>query len=652
MAPSPFLAAVRAARSETRALPPLARGLDRTAVWLDGVWARHRMRSEIWMARAERVAHEARTLETLADDDLDARLALLRADQQSARPTSAGVTETAVATLGEALRRTLGFALHDVQWAAALALDAGALVELATGEGKTLSAGLVAALHGLAGRGCHVVTVNDYLATRDAGNLRPFYERCGLTVAAVVAASPPPERRRAHAADVTYGTARELAADHLRDRLRGAPSSVAALASGALRGEAPPPRMLAGRYSAIVDEADSVLIDDAVTPLLISEPDHAGPSAAELERADRIARAVGPTASPNPAGLSNTARSEVVRALEADGVREANQRRGLAQVETALRARRLERDVHYVVQDGAIVIVDEATGRTMPDRSWRHGLHEAVAVKEGLSPSGAGETRARISFQRFFRGYGRLCGLTGTAHEVRAELYEVYGLPVTRLRTHRPVRRTQGPTRVRRPLDAARTLLEEVKSLHATGRPVLIGTRSVRASEAVSRALREAGIAHEVLNARDDAREAEIVAGAGQPGAVTVATNMAGRGTDIPLGPGVAERGGLAVVATASHASPRVDRQLAGRAGRQGDPGSSSTVMSSDDDLFREGLIAPLAAAVAGLARARGGPAGRCLRGLVRLAQARVSSRARGVRRALLRSEEQREVALSFAPDP
>ena len=572
---------------------------------LDAVWhaATGRLlalqpRTRRYLAEVKRViALEKRYTELSTDRFLDAiedRRVVFRRGRHRRRDLI-----DACALVREAADRALGLRPHPVQVAAALILDDGCIAEMATGEGKTLAASLPAVIAGWRGRGCHLLTSNDYLATRDAETMRPVYELCGLRVASIHAEATPDERRLAYHADVTYCTNQDVAADHLRDRLllgRGTRLG-AALMSGIVDGRQAGTEQLLmrGLEAVIIDEADSILIDDAVTPLIISgeapnrEQVDAFETAASL--AARLEAGTDYAIDERYREVRLTRRGRETIAQRTDGLGGiwTGRRRREELVVQALVARELFlRDREYVVDDGRVVIVDQSTGRLMPDRTWRAGLHQAVEAKEELEVSSPKDTLARISFQRFFRQYRRLAGMTGTAWEARHELWQVYGLRTVVLPTHRRCLREQRPDRIAR-TDEGRWsgVMREIESVHATGRPILIGTNSVDESERLGRRLTAAGLDHQVLNAVRHAEEAAIVARAGERGRITVATNMAGRGTDIKLGEGVRELGGLHVIATSRHESPRVDRQLFGRAGRQGDPGSAIAFVSLDDALLQ-----------------------------------------------------------------
>jgi preprotein translocase subunit SecA len=498
----------------------------------------------------------------------------------------------AFALVREAAGRTLGLRHFDVQLVGAWAMLNGMLAEMETGEGKTLTATLAAATAALAGRAVHVITVNDYLAERDAEWMRPVFEALDLTVGCVKQGLDPDSRRAAYRCDVTYCSNKEIAFDYLRDRqlLRGRPRAIA-MKTDALSGAGPGQRLLLrGLQFAIVDEADSVLVDEARTPLILSaEADHTQEETLHTEALE-LARQLG--ASDYQLGEDGVRiTDEGLARLEGMGDSLSGVWRGPRRreqlVRQALTALHLfQRDKHYLLRDGKVVIIDENTGRLMPDRSWEQGLHQLIEIKEGCEVTGRRETLARISYQRFFRRYVSLAGMTGTAREVASELWAVYRLRVATIPTNRPCRRTRYPGLVYGSSERKwQAVVARIQEHCATGRPVLIGTRSVAASEVLAALLDEAQVSYRLLNARQDRDEAEIVARAGEPGCVTVATNMAGRGTDIRLAAGVADRGGLHVIATELNDSGRVDRQLFGRCARQGDPGSCEAILAIEEDV-------------------------------------------------------------------
>ncbi len=575
----------------------------------------------------------------------------------------AGITPTSAARAFALIRvlaaRHLGMTPYDVQLMAAWSMLRGRMAELATGEGKTLAASLTAATAALAGRMVHVVTVNDYLAARDHAQLSPLYRALGLTAGLIVHGQSPADRRAAYACDIVYASNKELVFDYLRDQMRRRATPTALHGRLArLNGRRPDDDalLLRGLDFVIVDEADSVLIDEARTPLIISETSQdtitdnvcveALDLVAELTEGadyhvDRSARRI---------DLTSAGRARVERLSATLGEQWGSTVVRSELVVKALTARLLfERDVHYLVRDGKIQIIDEYTGRIMEDRFWNDGLHQMVEAKEGCAASGHRESAARITYQRFFTRYRHLSGMSGTLAEVTRELLSVYHVGVARIPTHHRCRRHLEPTLIVATAEAKwRTIAEHATTLAAAGRPVLVGTRSVAASELASGLLRGQGVAHNLLNAAQDAAEAAIVARAGEAGCVTIATNMAGRGTDIRLDHGVSDSGGLAVILSERHDAARIDRQLAGRGARQGDKGSFTQVLSLED-----ALLDPL----------RKNPAGRLViaaasghrivaRALFALMQRLAERRHRVVRRELMRFEAKLQASMSFAGRP
>jgi preprotein translocase subunit SecA len=473
----------------------------------------------------------------------------------------------------------------------------GMIAEMETGEGKTLTATLAASTAAMAGVPVHVVTVNDFLAARDARWMRPIYQALGLSVGTITEGMDAEQRRAAYRKDITYCTNKQLVFDYLKDRmLLGAENRSLHLNLEELYADRPRTSklLLRGLCFAIVDEADSVLIDEARTPLIISNHSQKDDLEMVYKHAVRIARSLQSprdylvNSAERQVELTDLGKVGVARMAKKLGGVWSGPKRREELVRQGLSALHLfELDKHYLVRDGKVQIVDEFTGRIMADRSWERGLHQMVEAKEGCSITGRQETLARISYQKFFQRYLRLGGMTGTAREVASELWSVYRLNVVTIPTNRPTRRTA--TRDRMYLSAERkwrAVVDSVRGANEAGQPVLVGTRSVAASERLSSELTAAGLRHRVLNARQDQQEAEIISQAGQPGRITVATNMAGRGTDIRLAPGMTDLGGLHVLATERHEARRIDRQLFGRGGRQGDPGSYQAILSLDDELF------------------------------------------------------------------
>lgn len=501
------------------------------------------------------------------------------------------------ALIREVAWRTLGLRHFDTQIMGGWVLLQGMIAEMGTGEGKTLMATLAAGTAALAGIPVHVICVNDYLTARDTEWMGPVYRALGLKVGCVTHEVPHESRQAAYQCDVVYCNNKEVAFDYLRDKLvlgeLTHPLRLQAehLYSSRMREHR---LLLRGLHFAIADEADSLLIDESRTPLIISGAD----GGSEEEAFMREAFSVADDLQEGEDYLVN--RNERKVDLTDRGVtrlRELTTSRGPLwrgtirrndMVRNALSARHLfHRDIHYLVCEGKVQIVDEYTGRLMPDRSWEKGIHQLIEIKEDCEVTRRKESLARITYQRFFRRYQHLCGMTGTAWEVRGELGKVYGLTVARIPTNRPLIRLRHRDRIMPTLEAKyQAVRERVRELHQSGRPVLVGTRSVSVSEEISRLFDEDGLGHQVLNAKNDRDEAGIIARAGVCGNITIATNMAGRGTDIKLGPDVAERGGLHVILTERHDSGRIDRQLTGRCARQGDPGSHEAFLSLEDPIL------------------------------------------------------------------
>jgi len=558
-------------------------------------------------------------MEALSDAELQAKTPEFRERIANGESLDSLLPE-AFAVCREASRRVLGMRHYDVQLIGGMVLHMGKIAEMRTGEGKTLVATLPTYLNALEGKGVHVVTVNDYLAKRDAAWMGRLYNWLGLSVGVVYPGMPHSDKKAAYAADITYATNNEIGFDYLRDNMAMSKHD----------------RFQRGLHYAIVDEVDSILIDEARTPLIISGPADESP---ELYiHVNRIVPHLTRQETEDGEGdywvdekgkqvyLSEAGQEHAEALLrkagiigEEDSLYAAHNIHVVHHLNAALRAHALyQRDVDYIVRDGEVVIVDEFTGRTLPGRRWSDGLHQAVEAKEGVPVQRENQTLASITFQNLFRMYNKLSGMTGTADTEAYEFQNIYGLEVVVIPTHRPMIRVDHPDAVF--LNKAgkyRAVLAEIKACHERGQPVLVGTTSIEVSEFLSQQLRAEGIPHEVLNAKQHEREAQIVAHAGRPGAVTIATNMAGRGTDIVLGGSLeaelaalgpdapeSERervraeweqrhelvkslGGLHIIGTERHESRRIDNQLRGRAGRQGDPGSSRFYLSLEDNLIR-----------------------------------------------------------------
>lgn len=595
-------------RQVKRTPPPT--GADVLGTWAQGVAARRRLRYDR-TARAGAIIARSDALRNHSDAALTEEIALAREAVLLGRDAGAAV-DAAFAVTREAIRRELGLSLYVEQVIGGLIMADGACAEMATGEGKTVTAILPTALLGWSGRGVHVLTVNDYLASRDAGITGRVYRRLGMSVGVVVEKTSRGDRRAAYDADITYAADKQIVFDALRDRLSIPPG---ATLSGSIlhgmTGEGDPEWMSRvvhrGFNAVIIDEADSVLIDEAVTPAIIAAEElgeGSGEDAAGTHHrlAAEIARdLVEGEHYKVDRKLKHVELTEVgrVQLREMTGQLPAfwtGPRRSEELVRTALVAKEVQvLGDDYIVRDGKVEIVDRSTGRVLEGRQWQMGLHQAVEAKEGLETTRARRTSTRTSYARFFQQYRHVAGMSGTLREVSSELWRTYGLTVVRVPTHRPVIRRELRDRVFRTEEAKLSaVVEKVREVHGAGQPVLVGTRSVLTSERLGRMLLEAGVACRVLNAERVREEAGIVELAGKLGAVTVATNMAGRGTDIKLEPKSKEAGGLFVIGTERHSERRVDRQLFGRAGRQGDPGVAQMFVSLEDQLIVATGLPPL----------------------------------------------------------
>jgi len=519
--------------------------------------------------------------ESLTDEALRAKTPELRERLRKGEAMDLLLPE-AFAAVREAARRTLGMRPFDVQMLGGVVLHRGCISEMATGEGKTLVAVAPAYLNALEGKGVHVVTVNDYLARRDRDWMSPVFQALGMQAGVIYSDQAHDEKHAAYRMDVTYGTNSEFGFDYLRDNMRARKED----------------QCLAHFQYAIVDEVDNILVDEARTPLIISGP--AEESTEKYRISDDVVRRL----SPGTDFEVNEKDHHVL--LTEEGIEKAERMVGVDSfytpgnmdwphhLEQALKAHHLyRRDKEYVVQPGEggreeVIIVDEFTGRLMAGRRWSDGLHQAVEAKERIPIRREFQTLATITYQNFFRLYRKLAGMTGTAKTEAAEFHKIYGLEVIQVPTNRPLLRSNEDDRIYRTAkEKWDALVEHIAEVHGAGQPVLVGTTSIQKNELLSGMLQRRGVPHELLNAKNHAREATIIARAGQREAVTIATNMAGRGTDIILGPGIPEMGGLHVVGTERHEARRIDNQLRGRSGRQGDPGSSVFFLSLEDDLMR-----------------------------------------------------------------
>ncbi|MFC1534945.1 helicase-related protein [Thermodesulfobacteriota bacterium] len=646
----------------TRIVMPekLHKGLDG---FVHGMVGRYQRRAGIGRTlkkEGERISEMARDLIHVSDRRMKDRLQEMKTRFRRQEKGHESLLPEALATMVEVANRTLGLRPYPVQIMGAMALHRGYLAEMATGEGKSLTACLPAVLAAWTGRPFHFVTVNDYLANRDAVEMRSFYASCGVSVGCVMGQMDPRDRRMNYEKGVVYTSLKELVADFLRDRLV---LGVLHHPSRRLLRQLLQPRLrnlegvvMRGLNTVIVDEADSVLIDEAVTPLIISRAQENKP----LVEASKIAHHI--------AGLLRLGVDYVVDIkyreinLTKEGLRKLEEQskllpgiwRGAARreelVQQALTAHEFYKlDKQYVIHEDKIAIVDEFTGRLMPNRTWRHGLHQAVEAKEDLEINDPSETLARLSFQRFFRFFSKLSGMTGTAQEATAEFWHIYKLPVLTIPTNRPCIREVLPDSIfPDEIKKWEAVVQEIEKWHQTGRPVLVGTRSVKASERLAEIMAERGLKFNLLNAVRHKEEAQIVAAAGEQNRITISTNMAGRGTDIKLGRGVAQMGGLHVIATERHESGRIDRQLFGRCARQGDPGSAQAFMSVEDELIQRFVPAPMRNRLGSALRMRAPGASRLAEAALLHAQRAAQRLAFRQRRNVLQMDTWLEEALSF----
>ena len=622
------------------------------------------------LAKASLVIPKIRYWETqftnFNDDDLRKKSLNLRGRARGGESIDRLIPE-AFALAAIAIRRQFGYQLFDVQLAAGIVMHYGGLVELATGEGKTLCAVSPAYLNSLVGKGVHVTTVNDYLARRDAEEMGPVYRLLGLSVGCIQQKMEDADRTAMYKCDVTYGTAAEFGFDFLRDRLkiRGGQASTAPFwAPWTSGGQGKmDPRVQRPLYYAIVDEADSIFVDEARTPLIIANPtrDATPDEQVMFKWADGVAQQL-----KRDEHFRLDLKKDKIEILDSGRqlVRYSNPPTGqhavamdklLEQVEKSLHAyHRFSKDHQYMIsKEGKIIIIDEGTGRPMPDRHWRDGLHQAVEVKESVQVTMPSEHAAQVTFQNFYRLYTKLAGMSGTLMPNFREMRRVYRRWVTKIPTNRPIKRVMSLDAVH-PTEGAKfdAVVKQVREMVEKGRPVLIGTRTVDKSERLSKLLELAGVEHLVLNARQDANEAEIVGQAGQLRRVTVATNMAGRGTDIKLGAGVAENGGLHVIGTERHEAERIDRQLAGRAGRQGDPGTAQFFISLDDGVL-EGLGQRKQKSLEELGRSGSNRPWSMFRGLFRKAQRKIEKKHYRQRLDLMHYDKNRQEMLQdLGADP
>lgn len=525
---------------------------------------------------ADRIEALENDYAALSDEELQAKTPEFKSRLEAGESLD-DILPEAFATVREASKRILGLFPFRVQLMGGMALHEGNIAEMKTGEGKTLTATMPVYLNALSGKGVHVVTVNEYLATRDAEEMGELYEWLGLSVGLNLNSKSSAEKREAYAADITYTTNNELGFDYLRDNMVVYKEDM----------------VLRPLSFAILDEVDSILIDEARTPLIISG--QANISSSFYTRCDFFVKGLKEdedyTIDVQTKTISFTEQGidKAEHAFRTTNLYDVNNQELVHHLDQSLRANYIMlRDIDYVVNDGEVKIVDQFTGRIMEGRRYSDGLHQAIEAKENVEIQKETKTMATITFQNFFRMYEKLAGMTGTAKTEEEEFTEIYNMNVIAIPTNRPMIRDDRDDIIYPTLDSKfRAVVRDIKERHETGQPILVGTVAVETSELLSQYLQKEGIPHEILNAKNHFREAEIIVNAGQPGSVTIATNMAGRGTDIKLGPGVKELGGLAVIGTERHESRRIDNQLRGRSGRQGDPGVSQFYLSLEDDLMR-----------------------------------------------------------------
>ena len=525
---------------------------------------------------ADRIEALENDYAALSDEELQAKTPEFKSRLEAGESLD-DILPEAFATVREASKRILGLFPFRVQLMGGMALHEGNIAEMKTGEGKTLTATMPVYLNALSGKGVHVVTVNEYLATRDAEEMGELYEWLGLSVGLNLNSKSSAEKREAYAADITYTTNNELGFDYLRDNMVVYKEDM----------------VLRPLSFAILDEVDSILIDEARTPLIISG--QANISSSFYTRCDFFVKGLKEdedyTIDVQTKTISFTEQGidKAEHAFRTTNLYDVNNQELVHHLDQSLRANYIMlRDIDYVVNDDEVKIVDQFTGRIMEGRRYSDGLHQAIEAKENVEIQKETKTMATITFQNFFRMYEKLAGMTGTAKTEEEEFTEIYNMNVIAIPTNRPMIRDDRDDIIYPTLDSKfRAVVRDIKERHETGQPILVGTVAVETSELLSQYLQKEGIPHEILNAKNHFREAEIIVNAGQPGSVTIATNMAGRGTDIKLGPGVKELGGLAVIGTERHESRRIDNQLRGRSGRQGDPGVSQFYLSLEDDLMR-----------------------------------------------------------------
>lgn len=598
-------------------------------------------------------------LKSLSEDELKKEVKLISHDLRTSGLKFNIIVKT-FALVREFADRRLGMRHFDVQLIGGWVLLNGMIAEMETGEGKTLVATLPACTAALAGIPVHIITVNDYLANRDASWMKPVYDAFGLSVGVVSQGMSIEERRKAYQCDITYCTNKEIVFDYLKDRLvlGHQPGHIQMRLERLFSSNSRLDKLLLrGLAFAIIDEADSVLIDEARTPLIISGPVDDNYEVKIYHQAMELAEQLKSGEDFNLdytkriLELTDQGKLRLKQLSESFGGIWSGKHRREELIRQALTAKYLfSRDKDYLVKNNKVQIIDEYTGRLMPDRSWERGLHQLIEVKEGCDITMQNETLARISYQRFFRRYHHLAGMTGTAREVANELWSVYRLNVVSIPTNKPIIRKAYPFRVFKTAEEKwDTIIKRINQLHNSGRPVLVGTRSVESSEYLSSLLSKIGLTHRVLNAKQDKEEAEIIAMAGQKSQITIATNMAGRGTDIRLGDGVKELGGLHVILTELHDAIRIDRQLFGRCGRQGDPGSYEAIISLEDNLFLGYIEKPLGRVVSKFLKTDSSFGFWIGKIFSRFVQRSAQSKHFQMRRDLLKFDESLESAIAFS---
>jgi len=582
----------------------VAKGIDRTADWISGAikrrkQLRRRLKRE---AAAALKLHDSEIAPLSSDGFQDLLADLLRQFRRG--ESSRQLRLKSFASLTRASVETLGLKPYEEQLMGAMAIHEGLFAEMATGEGKTLTIALAGVLAGWRGHPCHVITANDYLAKRDAETMRPLFEFCGLDISHVIGEMKPDERPPHYRCSVVYTTSQELLADYLRDRLKlgvdQSPQSRLMRHLGKQGRDAGTQLAQRGIHTVIIDEADNILIDEAVTPLIISQTMQGD----SFNQCCSIARDLAHSLQAgtdyqidykhNEITLTNKGKTTIGRhSHRFPAIWRSHDRRNELVRQALVASHFFVRDKHYVITDeNKIEIVDEFTGRILPGRTWKQGLHQAIEAKEEIRVTDPTETLASMSFQRFFRMFNSIAGVSGTARESAGELWRIYRLAVVCIPTHRPVIRRIEKAMICTDRESKyEEIVSEIESVNATGRPILVGTRTVEASEALSEKLKQRGLKHSVLNAVRHDQEARIVMSAGERGSVCIATNMAGRGTDIELPSEVVELGGLHVIVVEHNLSPRIDRQLIGRSARQGEPGSARYYVSPDDELLVRFLL-------------------------------------------------------------